>query len=292
MMNDDYQNVDCPYKEAQKLYRIGLFSQMNRVTVKTLRYYDEAELLKPEYVDEVNGYRYYTSSQLPQLHQILALRDMNFSIEEIQQIMLGASEERLLLKKKSELLRIMAQTSEKLASIESYLSHDYLDSDYRIIIKSIPETTIASMYVHLASYGDLFHKMPEMGLEMERAGCECPEPGYCFTIYMDSEYKANDVDAEICEAVKEKKKDGETLKFKTLPRVDMAACVLHKGPYEELLKAYSAIVRFIEENGYEIIDLPRESYIDGIWNKDQPSDWLTEIQFPVRKIETILDTKL
>lgn len=47
------------------MYRIGMFSKINKVTVKTLRYYDEVGLLIPAYVDEENGYRYYTSEQLP-----------------------------------------------------------------------------------------------------------------------------------------------------------------------------------------------------------------------------------
>ena len=52
-------------KLPQKLYKIGMFAQMNRVTIKALRQYDDIGLLKPEYVDEINGYRYYTSAQLP-----------------------------------------------------------------------------------------------------------------------------------------------------------------------------------------------------------------------------------
>jgi len=35
-------------------------------------------------------------------------------------------------------------------------------------------------------------------------------------------------------------------------------------------------------NGYEIIGYARESYMDGIWNKESSDDWLTEIQFPVK----------
>ena len=38
---------------------------------------------------------------------------------------------------------------------------------------------------------------------------------------------------------------------------------------------------FIEENGYEICGNIRESYIDGVWNKESEEEWLTEIQIPV-----------
>ncbi|MBC8059209.1 MAG: MerR family DNA-binding transcriptional regulator, partial [Clostridiaceae bacterium] len=40
------------------MYSIGVFSQINKVTTKTLRHYDEINLLKPEYVDKFTGYRY------------------------------------------------------------------------------------------------------------------------------------------------------------------------------------------------------------------------------------------
>lgn len=40
------------------MYRIGIFSKMNRITVKALRHYDEIGLFKPVFVDETTGYRY------------------------------------------------------------------------------------------------------------------------------------------------------------------------------------------------------------------------------------------
>lgn len=41
--------------------------------------------------------------------------------------------------------------------------------------------------------------------------------------------------------------------------------------------------KWIEENGYQVLDNPRESYIDGIWNKESKDEWLTELQIPVTK---------
>lgn len=274
--------ISC-HKQPQTLYRIGVFSQMNRVTIKTLRHYDEIGLLKPDYVDEHNGYRYYTSSQLPLLHQILALREIGFSLEEIKQVIQGAEEKNFLMRKKRELVKEIGKLTSKIASIESYLIKEDTMSEYHVIMKSLPEITIASIRLHMPNYAALFSSMPMMGLEMEKAGCECADPEYCFTIYYDEEYKEADIDASICQAVTEKKEDVGNLKFSVLPEVELAACVLHKGSYERLPKAYQAIVEYIEENGYEIIGHQRESYIDGVWNKDSQEDWLTEIQFPIRK---------
>lgn len=57
--------------------------------------------------------------------------------------------------------------------------------------------------------------------------------------------------------------------------------VLHKGPYSNIREAYAFAFNWIEKNGYTVVGLPRESYIDGIWNKDSEGDWLTEIQVPI-----------
>ncbi|MEG0276351.1 MAG: MerR family transcriptional regulator [Coprobacillus sp.] len=275
----------CQVNQDVKLYKIGLFSQMTRLTIKTLRYYDDIDLLKPSYVDEINGYRYYTSAQLPTLYKIISLRDMGLSIPEIKDVLAGKSEEKVLIKKKTQLLKEIAELNNKLACIEGYLSGDCLDSKYRVVMKSLPEVIVASMRVHLNSYDDLFHKMPEMGHEMEKRNCECALPEYCYTMYYDDEYKENDVDVEICESVTELKEDTQKVQFKVVSEVELAACTLHLGPYTRLPQAYMAVVKFIEESGYEIIGHVRESYIDGIWNKETDEEWLTEIQIPVRKIK-------
>ena len=62
-----------------------------------------------------------------------------------------------------------------------------------------------------------------------------------------------------------------------------AVCIYHKGTYNNLRDSYNIILKYIENNGYEIIDNVRECYIDGCWNKENEADYLTEIQFPVKK---------
>ena len=63
----------------------------------------------------------------------------------------------------------------------------------------------------------------------------------------------------------------------------LAVCIYHKGEYNTLREAYAVLMKYISDNGYEIIDNPRERYIDGIWNKENESDYLTEIQIPIKK---------
>lgn len=274
----------CEVKEPEKMYKIGMFSKMNHVTIKALRHYDDCNLLKPAYVDEWSGYRYYTSAQLPLLHEIIALRKMEFSIEEIKQIQNGSSEKSLLLRKKQQLLAEIAEKTARLAQVESYLSSENSMNSGHIIIKELPEIIVASMRKVIPDYDSLFDIIPPMGAEMERLGCVCAEPDYCFVTYHDGEYKEEDIDVEFCQEVTEMKQDSDMVSFKRLPRIPYAACILHKGPYNKFPDSYAKVVHYAEENGYEIIDNPRESYIDGVWNKDSEEEWLSEIQFPVRKM--------
>lgn len=65
------------------MFKIGDFSRFSRVSVKTLRYYDEVGLLKPAKVDRFTGYRYYSAEQLPRLNRILALKDLGLPLEEV-----------------------------------------------------------------------------------------------------------------------------------------------------------------------------------------------------------------
>ncbi|MCP1101838.1 DNA-binding transcriptional MerR regulator [Aequitasia blattaphilus] len=280
------EDIVCK-REEEVRYRIGTFAGMNHVTIKTLRYYDEIGLLEPAYVETESGYRYYTSAQLPILHQILALRDMGLALEEIKKILKEQGEisiESILKRKRAEILKEIARKTEILSRIDTLLNGERDVLRYTVVIKSLPEVIVASMRQVIDSYNDLFEVAPQMGVEMEKLGCECLEPSYCFNLYHDGGYKAENVDVEICESVTEKKEDTDQIKFKLIPHVESAACVLHQGPYDELPKAYAAAIKFVEENGYEMIGPPRESFIDGVWNKDCVEDWLTEIQIPIKKL--------
>ena len=276
------EHKPCEVKDSGTLYKIGMFAAMNHVTVKALRFYEEQGLLMPALIHPDTGYRYYTLSQMAVLHQITALKLAGFKLEEIANINSGADEIAVLLKKKAELLEKIADITRQIAVVDGYLAKKKTGLSSPVLIKTIPETTVAFMRIRLESYDCLFDRMPEMGALMEKAGCECALPEYCFTAYPEPGYKDGDIPVEICESVVEAKKEIGDLKFKTMPEIQ-AACVFHKGSYRTFSESYETVLRYIEENGYEIAGEIRESYIDGVWNKDDESRWLSEIQVPVRR---------
>lgn len=272
----------CEKKESGTLYRIGMFAQMNRVTIKTLRFYESQGLLEPAFVDETNGYRYYTMDQMAVLHQITALKQAGFTLEDIRKLQSGVDAKAFLSRKRTEILAKIAELTGQLAMLDGYMEGSGSTLEAPVLIRSIPAVTAAAMEKRIESYDALFDLMPAMGAEMERLGCECAVPEYCFTNYLEPGYKEEQILIETCEAVKEKKEDSALVKFREFPEIQ-AACIYHKGSYNEFSRSYAAILRFIEENGYEICGNIREKYIDGVWNKEKEEDWLSEIQIPVKR---------
>ena len=283
-MEMKHEHLPCPERAGDRFYKIGMFAAMNHVTVKTLRFYEEQGLLLPALIQPENSYRYYTLSQMAVLHQITALKQAGFTLEEIARVNSGADEEAVLLKKKAELLERIAELTRQIAVVDGYLSGRKTQLAAPVLIKTIPETTVACMRIRLDSYDGLFDRMPEMGALMERAGCACAVPEYCFTAYPEPGYRDSDILVEICEAVASAKAELGALKFRTLPAIQ-AACVYHRGSYRSFAESYEVVLRYIEENGYEIAGEIRESYIDGVWNRDDEREWLSEIQVPVRRRE-------
>ena len=269
------------------MYTIGSFSKINTVTPKTLRLYDEMGLLKPARIDPFSGYRYYSTEQLPRMHRILALKSLGLSLSEIRKVINDEGTIEMLLESKlRETTELIKEEKIRLLTIKGYLEglkgENQLNQD--IIIKSLPGGIIYSKRMTVPDYDAYFEVIPEIGEEVLKANpdLKCAVPEYCFIIYHDKEYKEKDIDMEYCEMVTQFGEETETIKFRKLEPVEQAACILHKGPYGTLSVSYGKLHKWLEESGYHAAGPDRESYIDGIWNKDNPEDWLTEIQVPVK----------
>ena len=90
-------------------YQIKEFAKLTDVSVRTLHYYDETGLLKPAFVDEQNGYRFYDENSLARMQEILFYRELDFPLKDILKILsspdydrkkaLEAQKELMILKK-------------------------------------------------------------------------------------------------------------------------------------------------------------------------------------------------
>lgn len=273
------------FMKSKMKFKIGEFSKLCQVTVKTLRHYEQIGLLCPFEVDEWTGYRYYDTTQLRRMARIAYLKRLGFRLEDIAELLeqSGNYLDSELIKSKiehcnSEIDRLQWCLTE----LENTL-HKQEKIMEKVFEKSLPARIFATHRRKIASYGELFDLCPNIiGPEMQRLGCECPDPQYCFTVEYNEEYGV-DIDIEYFEAVAKADKDSELIQFKSLPEVPVALCINHCGAYEKMPETFAELYAYAEANGYELSDRPRFCYIDGIWNKDSVDEWLTEIQLPVKR---------
>lgn len=273
-------------KEVNCVFYIGEFSKMGKTTIKTLHHYDHIGLLRPEAVDNVTGYRLYTTRQLVELHRIQALRQAGLSLDEVAAVVGGADPVPILMKRREEVTRELASAQERLARISFMLSDEGkgFSMDYQATIKDIPSCTVFSKTMTVPDYSAYFEVIPALGRAVKAANpnLKCAVPEYCFITYLDGEYKERDITMKYSEAVEEPGVESDGIVFEEVPAATVVS-VMHKGPYADLPRAYAFAMEWVEQNGYRVAGLFRESYIDGIWSGIPESDWLTEIQVPVEK---------
>src|SRR5688572_24507352 len=104
------------------MLKIGEFSRLSQVTVKTLRYYDEIGLVKPSEIDRFTDYRYYSLDQLPRIHTIMALKELGLSLGQIAELLndnLTTEQIRGMFRlKQAEVKQRVREEQERLAQIE------------------------------------------------------------------------------------------------------------------------------------------------------------------------------
>ncbi len=121
--------------KKQGYYSTGEFMNLAHITKKTVRYYDEKNILKPSYVDPDTGYRFYTEDDLARMQQILLLKYLGFSLADIKEMTINQSdsifmEESLrlqlkLVEERKEQLQIVVDTIKDTA--ETLLAHKKVD---------------------------------------------------------------------------------------------------------------------------------------------------------------------
>lgn len=270
------------------MFKIGDFSNLTRVSVRMLRYYDEAGLFKPERIDDFTGYRYYSASQIPLLNFIVSLRDMGFNVADIIYAVKTNSDmdmKAILETKKKEIQNNIMLEQEKVNKINSAiynLKKERVDMSYNVILKSVPAYKVISLRGSIPSYKDegiLWRKLAQYA-----AGKNVKCSNVAFAIYHDEGSKDGEVDVEVVIGVDKLLESEDGFVFKETKPLDMAASVLVTGDYSNITPAYNYLGKWIEENGYTICESPRQLTIKGHWNEKNVDNYLTEIQIPVKKI--------
>jgi DNA-binding transcriptional MerR regulator len=109
-----------PEEDRGCMLTIGALAELSGVTLRTLRYYEELDLISPSKRSQ-GRYRLYHPRTLKRVRAVLALQDLNYSLEDIQGV-LGAASTSLLLQVKPERLTASKESlSKQLASVDAKL---------------------------------------------------------------------------------------------------------------------------------------------------------------------------
>jgi predicted transcriptional regulator YdeE len=276
------------------MFKIGDFSKLAQVSIKTLRYYGEIGLIKPAWIDRYTGYRYYTVEQLPRLNRIVALKDLGFSLEQVKLILqedLSAEQLRGMMRMKQvELEHHIQEEQSRLDRVEARLRQILREGalpTYDVVLKRIPTLQVFGIRQVVSSkqhLPNLFTKLnrclDEQNLVL-RPGC-AP-----LAIYYDTEYEEKNLDVEAAAPISQPSHKSSRALTHELPGVEQMACVIHQGELQEISNAYNALLIWIETNGYRVIGHNREVYLHRTASETEPVSQVTEVQVPAKKKPTV-----
>ncbi|HEY5223462.1 MAG TPA: MerR family transcriptional regulator [Microbacteriaceae bacterium] len=279
------------------MFTIGEFARYGRVSVRMLRHYDSIGLLRPVHVDATNGYRSYEAQQLSALNRIVALKDLGFSLAEVQSMIgggtngtghetIGIDELRgMLALRHSQLRSQLDADAARLKSVELRLriiEKEGTMPETEVIVKTVPAVRIAELSATAGGYepryitpviGPLYDEL--IGALMRR-GVSLIGPNIAWyedaglgdgsvTVHAGVQL-AGDAPAEIGATMVE------------LPTV-RAATILHHGPMDDLMPTVQALAQWADATGHRATGFAREVYLES--PMDNLDAWVIELQDPL-----------
>ncbi|OJD58555.1 GyrI-like domain-containing protein [Bacillus sp. NH11B] len=262
---------------------IGAFSKISHLTMKTLRYYDEIGLLKPDFIDANNGYRYYNISQLETALLITRLKTYLFSLEEIKDLLtnwenteflnskMKVKQENLtqqitfyssLLKK----LTLDIQQLDEEESIMGYLNHIEINLVNHLTYNILSQRKQMNTADFLTHFNELFSKISFENL------LPIAKP---LAIFHSSEYVPENYDVEIAIPLSE-----ATNKTKVF-NPGLCAMATLIGSYEELPSIHTKLHVWVKENNYKLNGTPFEVYKTNPYSTPEEKN-IIEVYFPIK----------
>ena len=276
------------------MLKIGEFSRLSQVTVKTLRYYDDIGLLKPAQIDPFTNHRYYNLEQLPRIHRIMALKGLGLSLEEIQLMLDKQVEvdqvESMLRQKQAELAQRVLEDQTKLAQVKFHLRMIEAEAavpEMEVILKEVPEFTALTLRTSISK-----NKLVLLGKAFEQAihAHKIDLAGPATEIRYAETYEPEFEDVEFVLPVARETADIPIadfgiLSFKEVPRLKTAATIIHHGAHSQSFEESLVFLQhWVVANGYRLGDSNRSIHHRGPFDHAEYADWITEIQHEITPI--------
>lgn len=269
---------------------IGEFSNICKVSTKTLRYYAEIGLILPVEINPENGYRYYSVEQLETMLLINRLKSYHFSLEEIKTIL--KSEELLdeilyleLTKKKREIERHVQEVRRTLDQLNNDISNLRQGKSIMSYMENIDVKLVEEPRMYLLSFRKMVHQyefteeygrcFSELFRKIQDDQLTAISPP--MVLFHSAEFSPFGLDTEFAIPVKEYVKG--TRDF--YPGLCLKT-ILH-GSYSNLSSVYTKQREWAEKEGYECSDALYEVYVTDPTQVSQESELVTEIYYPIKK---------
>lgn len=279
------------------MLKIGDFSQLGQVSVRTLRHYDEMGLLKPTHIDRYTDYRYYSVEQLSRLNRILALKDLGLSLEQVAHVLNESPTadqlRSIFAAKQAEIEQHLMENRAKLERVAARLRHIEQEGklpDYEVTLKQAEPVTIAASRRVVPTIADMATIRCRLftdvyaWLDQERIRPSGPE----LAVYHSRSYTEQDIDMEAGVVVPDGAATGRTsptqVTTRQLSNVKEMASVLFQGNFYDVGQSMVALFTWMGENNYSSCGPYREIHLFGREN-DLPNveSVVVEMQIPVEK---------
>jgi DNA-binding transcriptional MerR regulator len=268
------------------MYKIGDFSRLCQVSVKTLHHYDEVGLLRPAWVDRESGYRFYEAVQVAQVRRIRNLRALEFSLEEIAEILNGhvtsQSLSALLHAKREELEQLARETQDRLVQLDAWLRQIIQEAAMPrldAVVKKVDSQLVASKRERITDSARLGGMFGELEDYIKRTGGRIVGPG-TFINY-ETEYQEEGSDMETFYAIATPIPEAEGIFVYELPGVEVMASLIYLGAHDAACEeARQALATWIEEHRYRMNGPDRLVFLEC---SDPQQPWVVEFQYPVEK---------
>lgn len=281
------------------MFRIGEFSKLCGLSADTLYHYEKKKILIPMSIDKFTGYRYYDASQIVTVNKILALKDAGFSLIEISNLIKDETPVRLLLEMLENKAQLLASTlEEEYNRLERLHTNIFLIKNggipqmNEIIIKTVEPILVASTRKVFSknSFDENLEQMwPTVNNYINEKGIKRTIP--CLMLYHSGWwdmkqwniiYDEETLDVEVVEPVTKYFEGNGEVQVYELPKIEKMACIVHHGPFSTLGKTFDTLFEWIRQYNY-VADGPiREIYHKGDWVTDNPNEYITELQIPIK----------
>jgi DNA-binding transcriptional MerR regulator len=257
--------------QPKDLLSIGTFASLSRLSLKALRLYDELGILQPRHVDSQSGYRYYGIDQLPSARLIRNMREMDMPLATIRRVLavwlVSQAQAELLVRQH---LELRARQLEQIQALARQFTQQFKPEANKmsldVAVREISTQQVISITRRHTVAGLGKQQEQDIGTLFSLANDQGARPaGAPFGIYHGPVSEMEDGPVETCLAVEGKVESHGNIEVKQIEG-GKAACVVISGEqchYPELLGGYDAAVDWIQKNGFETTQPPREVWYTG-----------------------------